>query len=67
MKRHIILLIFSVSYFRGNTQQRFSLTQCIEYAFKQNFDVKLKELRLKQSEITLQQSQKAIYPNLRVH
>ncbi len=64
MKRYIILLIFSISYFRGNAQQRFSLTQCIDYAYKQNFDVKLKELRLKQAKNILQQSQKAIYPNL---
>ena len=49
---------------QGGCQTRFSLNQCIEYAYKQNFDVKLKELRLKQSENTLQQSQKAIYPNL---
>jgi len=48
----------------GGCQQRFSLNQCIDYAYKQNFDVKLKELRLKQSENILQQSQKAIYPNL---
>lgn len=49
---------------QGGCQTRFSLNQCIEYAYKQNFEVKLKELRLKQSENTLQQSQKAIYPNL---
>jgi outer membrane protein len=48
----------------GGCQQRFSLNQCIEYGYKQNFDVKLKELRLKQTENTLQQSQKAIFPNL---
>lgn len=48
----------------GSCQQRFSLNQCIEYAYKNNFDVKLKELKVRQSENTLQQSQKAIYPNL---
>jgi outer membrane protein len=36
----------------------------ITYKYSVSFDVKLKELRLKQSEIILQQSQKAIYPNL---
>jgi outer membrane protein len=65
MKTKVILqLILLFSWFIGNAQQRFSLNQCIDYAYKQNFDVKLKELRLKQSENTLQQSQKAIYPNL---
>ncbi len=48
----------------GFAQQRFSLNQCIDYANKQNFDVKLRELRFRQAENTLQQSQKAIYPNL---
>ena len=48
----------------GFAQQRFSLSQCIDYAYKQNFEVKLRELRFRQSENTLQQSQKAIYPNL---
>jgi outer membrane protein len=62
--RYILQLLLCFLLIEGNAQQRFSLNQCIDYAYKQNFDVKLKELRLKQSENTLQQSQKAIYPNL---
>jgi outer membrane protein len=64
INRYLLQFLLSFSWFLVNAQQRFSLTQCIDYAYKQNFDVKLKELRLKQSEIILQQSQKAIYPNL---
>ena len=60
---YFFILIFPL-WGSGGCQQRFSLNQCIDYAYKQNFDVKLKELRLKQAENTLQQSQKAIYPNL---
>ena len=62
--KHFFLVILSLFWFDGNAQQRFSLNQCIDYAYKQNFDVKLKELKVRQSENTLQQSQKAIYPNL---
>jgi outer membrane protein len=51
-------------YLHCNAQQRFSLNQCIDYAYKQNFEVKLKELSLKQSKNALKQSEKAIYPNL---
>lgn len=59
--QYLALTIFCV---KCDAQSRFSLNQCIEYAYKQNFDVKLKELRLKQSENTLEQSEKAIFPNL---
>jgi len=59
--QYLVLTIFCI---KCDAQSRFSLNQCIEYAYKQNFDVKLKELRLKQSENTLEQSEKAIYPNL---
>lgn len=62
--KYFLQLILILLYFGGNAQQRFSLNQCIEYGYKQNFDVKLKELRLKQSENTLEQSEKAILPNL---
>jgi len=64
INKYLLHFLLSFSWFLGNAQQRFSLNQCIEYAYKQNFDVKLKELRLKQSENTLEQSEKAIYPNL---
>lgn len=59
--QYLALTIFCA---KCDAQSRFSLNQCIEYAYKQNFDVKLKELRLKQSVNTLEQSEKAIYPNL---
>lgn len=62
--KYFLQLILILFYFEGDAQRRFSLNQCIEYAYKHNFDVKLKELRLKQSENTLEQSEKAIYPNL---
>jgi outer membrane protein len=64
MRRLVLLLTILPFSLLGQINIKFSLTQCIDYAYKQNFDVKLKELRLKQSEIILQQSQKAIYPNL---
>ena len=64
MKKRIFLLIFFFYCFVVNAQQRFSLNQCIDYAYKQNFEVKLKELSLKQSKNALKQSEKAIYPNL---
>ena len=64
--RHLIYqyLIMIFFYLHCNAQQRFSLNQCIDYAYKQNFEVKLKELSLKQSKNALKQSEKAIYPNL---
>ncbi len=64
MKKRIFLLIFFFYCFVVNAQQRFSLNQCIDYAYKQNFEVKLKELSLQQSKNALKQSEKAIYPNL---
>ena len=64
MRRLVLLLTILPFSLLGQINIKFSLTQCIDYSYKQNFDVKLKELRLKQSEIILQQSQKAIYPNL---
>lgn len=57
------LIIFPL-WGQGGCQSRFSLNQCIEYAYKQNFDIKLKELKFRQSENTLEQSQKALYPNV---
>lgn len=45
-------------------QRSFSLQQCLDYAYKQNFDIKQRELRLKQSENILWQSRQSIYPNL---
>ncbi|MFD3293434.1 TolC family protein [Aquirufa sp. KTFRIE-69F] len=62
--KFIVLIIILFSGFWGKAQQRFSLTECIDYAYKQNFDVKLKELKSKQSEYALEQSQKVIYPNV---
>ncbi len=44
-------------------QKIFNLQQCLDYAYKQNFDIKQRELRLKQSENTLWQARQAIYPN----
>jgi len=64
MRRLVLLLTILPFSLLGQINIKFSLTQCIDYSYKQNFDVKLKELRLKQSEIILQRSQKAIYPNL---
>lgn len=57
-------MVILFSGFWGNAQQRFTLKECIDYAYKQNFDVKLKELKSKQSENALEQSQKVIYPNI---
>ncbi len=64
INRYILQLLLCFFLIEGNAQQRFSLNQCIEYAYKNNYEVKLKELKVRQSENTLQQSQKAIYPNL---
>ncbi len=64
MKKLIVFALLFPIWGQGGCQSRFSLTQCIDYANKQNFDVKLKELKLRQSENTLEQSEKALYPNL---
>lgn len=53
-----IILIPSILY----GQKVFNLQQCLDYANKQNFDIKQRELRIKQSENTLWQSRQAIYP-----
>jgi outer membrane protein len=64
MRQFVLLLTILPISLLGQTNIKFNLIQCIDFAYKQNFDVKLKELRLKQSENTLEQSEKAIYPNL---
>ena len=64
MRQFVLLLKILPISLLGQTNIKFNLIQCIDFAYKQNFDVKLKELRLKQSENTLEQSEKAIYPNL---
>ncbi|MCU0324235.1 MAG: TolC family protein [Spirosomaceae bacterium] len=58
----IITLIFVQTTLWG--QKTFNLQQCLDYAYKQNFDIKQRELRLKQSENTLSQSRQAVFPNL---
>jgi outer membrane protein len=45
-------------------QGGFTLEQCIDYALRNNFDVKQQELRVKTNENNLQQSKMAMLPNL---
>ncbi|PLK46535.1 TolC family protein [Emticicia sp. TH156] len=45
-------------------QNRFSLEQCVEYAYKQSFDIRQRLLKIKQTENALRQSKQAVYPNL---
>lgn len=58
------LIILLLLWGAGNAQQRFSLNQCIEYAYKQSIDIKLKELKFRQTQNTLELSKKAIYPSV---
>jgi hypothetical protein len=48
-------LVLTILCIKSDAQSRFSLNHCLEYGYKQNFDVELKRLRLKQSENTLEQ------------
>jgi outer membrane protein len=64
MKIQTVLYIFFFSCFEVNAQQHFSLNKCIDYAYKQNLEVKLEEISLKKSKNDLKQSEKAIYLNL---
>lgn len=65
MKQNYIL-VFALLFIQNTLwgQKSFSLQQCLDYAYKQNFDIKQRELRLKQSENTLWQSRQAIYPTV---
>lgn len=47
-----------------SAQNKFSLEQCIEYAYKQSFDIKQRLLKIRQSENVLRQSKQAIYPSV---
>lgn len=44
-------------------QQRYSLQDCIELAFKNNLELKGQELNIQQAENTLRQSKNAVYPS----
>ena len=61
-----IAYLFFLLYFalQASAQSRFNLEQCIDYAYKQSFDIKQRMLKIKQAENTLRQSKHAIYPNL---
>jgi outer membrane protein len=57
-----LLLIF-ISLFCIAQQTKVSLNQCIELAFKQSFELKNQDSKIKLSENTLSQSRKAIFPS----
>ncbi len=63
--RRIIYIVFSCCFVSGvSAQKKFSLEQCIDYAYKQNFDLKQRSLKIRQSENALRQSKQAVYPSL---
>ncbi|MFD2520209.1 TolC family protein [Emticicia soli] len=57
----IVLLYFFV--LDISAQNKYTLEQCIDYAYKQSFDIKQRLLKIRQSENTVRQSKQAVYPN----
>jgi outer membrane protein len=63
--RKIAPIIFSCFFMpEVLAQSKFSLEQCIDYAYKQSFDIKQRLLKIRQSENVLRQSKQTIYPNV---
>lgn len=63
-KRIILVALCWVFGLPVSAQNKFNLEQCIEYAYRQSFDLKQRHLKIKQSENILHQSKQAIYPNV---
>jgi outer membrane protein len=63
--RRIIYIVFSCFFvLELSAQKKFSLEQCIDYAYKQSFDLKQSLLKIRQSENMLRQSKQAAYPSV---
>ena len=62
-RKIIYLSLFSVLGLSVSAQRKFSLEQCVDYAYTQSFDIKQRVLKIRQSENILRQSKQAIYPN----
>jgi outer membrane protein len=63
--RRIIYTVFSCFFvLEASAQNKFTLEQCIDYAYKQSFDIKQRLLKIRQSENILRQSKQAVYPNV---
>lgn len=63
--RRIIHIVFSCFFvLEVSAQKKFSLEQCIDYAYKQSFDIKQRLLKIRQSENVLRQSKQAVYPSV---
>ncbi|UTA67895.1 TolC family protein [Emticicia sp. 21SJ11W-3] len=63
-RKFVYLLLFFCWAMGVSAQNRFSLEQCVEYAYKQSFDIRQRLLKIKQTENALRQSKQAVYPNL---
>lgn len=63
-RKFVYLLLFFCWAMEVSAQNRFSLEQCVEYAYKQSFDIRQRLLKIKQTENALRQSKQAVYPNL---
>ena len=59
-----LLILFSVSVFSQENDKPWSLQQCIEYALKNNIQIKQNMLNEKLSEATLLQNKAQVLPNL---
>ncbi len=64
MKKYLLFLFLVVSFFKVNSQQIWTLQTCIEYAVKNNLQIKIQELNAEYNQNLLQQSKANLLPNL---
>ncbi|MDD4150555.1 MAG: TolC family protein [Bacteroidales bacterium] len=64
MKRYSLIVIFITLFFSASAQEQWSLESCINYALKNNIQIKTQELNVETNNNQLLQSKLAILPGL---
>jgi len=64
MKFATILIILFVSIFDSKAQSALTLSQCLEYAFKNNMDVRIQENELIKDRLNLKQASYSLLPSI---
>lgn len=63
-KLYILILLLSVICFKSNSQQAWTLQECIDYAIVHNLEVQRREVVQKQQEVDLSTAKNSRLPNL---
>lgn len=63
MSKGLLLLLIAFAALKCSAQEKWTLQQCIDYAFKNNISVKQSDLQSRLSKLTADQSQMTLYPN----